>query len=152
MIGDYPIISFDTSSYNQLVNDGPLSDPIFAGIKSGLFIRFVGLSIDELIACSDPGKRAALRACCGRLQEGPSDCIYAHSEMIRLHILAHKQNSAFDWKKVNVRAREYEIAIQQRALILDEELSTAPVKPSEKQREGIRSDLGTTSPKVTGHF
>lgn len=123
MIGDYPIVSFDTGAHNKLVEDGCLSEPILAGIKSGLFFRFVGLSIDELIACSDPIKRAALRASCGRLQQGPSDCIYAHNEMLRLHILAHKQNPSFDWKTVNVRAWEYEKGIQQPALILDEELS-----------------------------
>lgn len=125
MICKYPVVSFDTSSYNRLVEDGSLSEPIFAGINSGLFFRFAGLSIGELIACSNPIKRAALRACCGRLQEGRSDCIHAHSEMLKLHILAHKQNSAFNWKTVNVRAREYERAIQQRTLFLDDELAAA---------------------------
>jgi hypothetical protein len=123
MIGGYPIVSFDTSSFNRLVEDGYLSEPIFAAIKSGLFFRFAGLSIGELIACPNPTKRAALRACCGRLQDGQSDCIHAHSEMLKLHITAHKQNHAFDWKTVNVRAREYERAIQQRTLFLDDELA-----------------------------
>ena len=57
MIGDIPIVSFDTSSHNRLVKDGSLSEPILAGLKSGFAFRFVGLSIDEMVATADPVKR-----------------------------------------------------------------------------------------------
>ena len=36
MIGQYPIISFDTSAHNRLVDDGALSEAVLAGLKSGL--------------------------------------------------------------------------------------------------------------------
>jgi len=42
VIADFPIVSFDTSAHNRLVDDGPLSEPVIAGLKSGLFFRFVG--------------------------------------------------------------------------------------------------------------
>jgi hypothetical protein len=62
MIGDSPIISFDTSTHNELVKDGPRAEIMLAGLKSGLSFRFVGLSIDEMVATANPTKRAALFA------------------------------------------------------------------------------------------
>ncbi len=131
MIGQYPIVGFDTSSHNRLVDDGPLSEPIFAGIRSGLFFRFAGLSIDELIATPDRHERAALFAACGRLQHGPTDCIYPHNELVKLLVRAHDTSPAsFDWKAVDVRAREYERLIQDSSLIADDALSA-------QQRESL---------------
>jgi hypothetical protein len=43
MIGDCPIVTFDTTAYIRLVETGPLSEAVLAGIKSGLFFRFAGL-------------------------------------------------------------------------------------------------------------
>jgi hypothetical protein len=123
MIGKYPIVGFDTSSYNRLLDDGPLAEPIFAAITSALFFRCAGLSVEELVACADPARRDALLACCRRLQQGAFECIYSHGEMLRLHITAHKQNASYDWKAVDVRAREYERGIQRSDLLLDQELS-----------------------------
>lgn len=54
MIGDFPIVTFDTTVHNRLVDDGPLSEALLAGLKSGLFFRFAGLSLDELVATPDP--------------------------------------------------------------------------------------------------
>ena len=39
MIGEIPIVSFDTSAHNRLVDDGSRSEPILAGINSGLWFR-----------------------------------------------------------------------------------------------------------------
>ena len=60
MIGHLPIISFDTSAHNRLLRDSSRSEAVLAGIKSGLFFRFAGLSIEELVATPDPTIRAAL--------------------------------------------------------------------------------------------
>jgi hypothetical protein len=145
MIGDLPIVSFDTSAHNRLVDDGPLSEPILAGLKSGLSFRFVGLSIDEMVATSDPAKRAALFTYCARLQDGITECIYPHNELIKRMILAHQKNpAAFDWKAVDVRAREYERAIRTRELVDDEALSAeqkAHLKERRKEYEEMFANI-----------
>lgn len=149
MIGDVPIVSFDTSSHNRLVEDGPLSEPVLAGLKSGLSFRFVGLSIDEMVATADPAKRAALFAYCSRIQDGLSECIYPHNELIKRMVVEHHKNpAAFNWKTVDVKAREYERAICRRELLGDEKLSAdqrADLKARRKEYEdmwaGLRPEL-----------
>jgi hypothetical protein len=124
MIGDLPVVCFDTSAHNRLVDDGPRSEPIIAALQSGLFFRFAGLSIEEMIATPESAKRAALFTYCGRIQKGRTDCIQPQNELLKLLILAHSKNpSAFDWKSVNVGAPDYERGIGDRTLIGDEELS-----------------------------
>jgi hypothetical protein len=59
MIGAIPIVSFDTSAHNRLVEDGSFAEPVLAGLKSGLSFRFVGLSIEEMAATANPTKRNA---------------------------------------------------------------------------------------------
>ena len=136
MIGAIPIVSFDTSSHNRLVKDGPLSESVLAGLKSGLFFRFVGLSIDEMVATSDPAKRAALFAYCARLQDGLAECIYPHNELTKRMILEHQKDPAsFNWKAVDVKAREYERAIRKRELFDDEVLSGEQRAELKKQRK-----------------
>jgi hypothetical protein len=150
MIANIPIISFDTSSHNRLVKDGVLSEPILARLRSGLSFRFVGLSIDEMIATADPIMRAALFAYCSRIQDGLSECIYPHHELIRRMVVEHHKNpSAFNWKTVDVRAREYERAIRGRELVADEALSAEQRSDLKAQRRkyenmwtGLRAKLG----------
>lgn len=102
MIGDVPIITFDTSAHNRLVEDGPLSEAVLAGIKSGLFFRFAGLSIEELVSTSESAKRVALFTYCARLQEGPSVCLHPQNELIRLLVAEHFKNpSTFNWMTVD---------------------------------------------------
>lgn len=115
MISDVPIVTFDTSAHNRLVADGLNSEPILISIRSCLFFRFAGLSIEELICTPDPTKRASLFASCARLQEGPSDCLYPQNELIRLLVVEHFRNpSSFNWMTVDVRAYECEDAIRRR--------------------------------------
>ena len=107
MIGDIPIVSFDTSTHNELVKDGPRAEIVLAGLKSGLSFRFVGLSIDEMVADSDPAHRAALFAYCSRIQDGLSECIYPHNELTKRMVIEHHKNpSVFNWKTVDVKARD----------------------------------------------
>jgi|ERR1700675_300624 len=145
MIGDTPIVSFDTSTHNELVKDGPRAEIVLAGLKSGLSFRFVGLSIDEMVATADPTKRAALFAYCSRIQDGLSECIYPHNELTKRMVVEHHKNpAAFDWKKVDVKAREYERAIRNRELVGDEKLSAdqrADLKARKKEYEGMWSGL-----------
>jgi hypothetical protein len=149
MIGDIPIVSFDTSAHNRLVEDGLLSEPVLAGLKAGLSFRFVGLSIDEMVATANSAKRAALFAYCSRIQDGLSECIYPHNELIKRMVVEHHKNpAAFDWKTVDVKAREYERAIRMRELMGDEKLSTdervhlkARLKEYEDMWVGLRPEL-----------
>jgi hypothetical protein len=64
---------------------------VLAGLKSGLSFRFVGLSIDEMVT-ADPAKRAALFAYCSRIQDGLSECIYPHTELIKRMVVEHHKN------------------------------------------------------------
>jgi hypothetical protein len=145
MIGDIPIVSFDTSTYNELVKDRPRAEIVLAGLKSGLSFRFVGLSIDEMVATADPIKRAALFAYCSRIQDGLSECIYPHNELTTRMVEEHHKNPAtFDWKKVDVKAREYERAIRRRELVDDEKLSAdqrADLKARKKEYEDMWAGL-----------
>lgn len=149
MIGDFPVVTFDTSAHNRLVDEGPCSEAVVAALKSRLFFRFAGLSIEEMVATPDPAKRTALFASCERIQEGRTDCIHPHNELLRLLILANsKKSSGFDWKSVNVRATDYERGISQRELIGDEQLSAdqrrerlARAKEYEKMFSGPRAEI-----------
>lgn len=124
MIGDIPTVTFDTSAHNRLVKDGPLSEAILAGLKSGYHFRFAGLSLEEMASTPDTSQRLALFTYCGRLQDGSTDAIHPHYETLKLLILAHSQNPAtFDWKTVNVRAVDFEREIGRRRFVWDDELS-----------------------------
>jgi hypothetical protein len=95
-----------------------------AALQLGLFFRFTGLSIEEMIATPDAAKRAALFTYCGRIQKGRTDCIQPQNELLKLLIVAHSKNpSTFDWKSVNIGAPDYERGIGDLTLIGDEQLS-----------------------------
>jgi len=51
--GNLPIITFDTSANNRLVDDGARSEEVMARIKTTFFFRFAGLSMEELISTPD---------------------------------------------------------------------------------------------------
>lgn len=149
MIGDVPVITFDTSGHNRLVKDGQLSEAILAGLKSGYHFRFAGLSLEELMSTPGTSERLALFTYCKRLRAGSTDCIYPHNETLKLLIQAHSQNpAAFDWKKVNVRAWEYEREIDCPELVGDDALSAAQrarqiqdQKDYRQMYSGLRSKL-----------
>jgi len=123
MIGDIPVVTFDTSGHNRLVNDGPLSEAILAGLKSGYHFRFAGLSLEELMSTPEAPERLALFGYCRRLRAGSTDSIYPHYETLRLLIQAHWETpTAFDWKNVNVRAWEYEREIDRPEFVWDDTL------------------------------
>jgi hypothetical protein len=145
MIGDIPIVSFDTSTHNELVKDAPRAEIVLAALKSGLSFRFVSLSIDEMVATADPAKRAALFAYCSRIQDGLSECICPHNELIKRMVVAyHKNPAAFNWKTVDVKARGYERAIRSRELVNNEELSAeqrADLKTRSREYEDMWARL-----------
>jgi len=102
MIGDFPIVTFDTSAHNRLVDD-PCFELVITKINSELRFRFAGSSVEELYACPRP-KWGRLFASCRRLQCGPSRCLLPSNLLIKKLILAHFNDPAnFDWNAVNVR-------------------------------------------------
>jgi hypothetical protein len=153
MFRKLPVVCFDTSAHNRIVEDGTRSEPIIAGLKSGFFFRFAGLSIDELISCPDPAKRAALLRCCARLQHGPSDCIFPPNELIRDLIVAHHENPEFfDWKAVNVRAVEYERGIQRHKAIVDDALSSEQRTEQSRLQKQYKQMFSSIRPKIEAVF
>jgi hypothetical protein len=144
MIGSVPIISFDTSAHNRLVDDGPVSEAMLAGLRS-LFFRFVGLSVDEMVATRDPVKRGALITYCSRIQLGQSDCIHAHGELIARMVVAHSNDPAsFDWKGVNVRFGDAGRMFGTREFVYDEIVSAeqrAALKKLRRDYDGMFSAL-----------
>jgi hypothetical protein len=124
--GEVPIVTFDTSAHNRLVNDGICSEAVLASIKSKFFFRFAGLSVEELVATPDLTMREAFFDSCARLQEGPNDCLWPQNELMRLLTTAHFQNpTAFDWTTIDVRAPAYGDALRSRDFVSDQELAIA---------------------------
>jgi hypothetical protein len=126
MIGDVPIVSFDTSAHNRLVKDkdGSRSEAVLAGINSGLWFRFAGLSVEELFACPDPDERAKLFTSCRSLQRGPSQSLLPSSLLIEQLILHYFSAPAtFNWKTVDVRWPDCDEAIRDPEFFLDEKVS-----------------------------
>ncbi len=153
MIGDVPVVTFDTSGHNRLVKDGPLSEPILAGLKSGYHFRFAGLSLEELMSTPETCDRLALFTCCRRLRAGSTDSVYPHYEMLRLLIQAHSQNpSAFDWKKVDVRAWEYEREIDRPEFVWDDALSAEQRARQNQDQKDYRQMYSRLQPELARVF
>jgi hypothetical protein len=153
MTSDSPIVTFDTSAHNRLVEDGNLSEAVLAGITSGLFFRFAGLSIEELVSTPDPVKRAALFTYCARLQAGPTDCLYPQNELIRLLMAEHfRDPSAFNWMTVDVRGLEYEDAIRRRYFVGDQELATVQCQEFKNRQKSYKQTFSNLRPKLRKVF
>ena len=153
MIGVFPVVTFDTSAHNRLADGGTVSKALLAGIKSGMYFRFAGLSVDEMVSCPDPTKRATLFDYCARLQLARSDCIFPPNELVRDLIVAHFENpTAFDWKTVNVRAGEYERGIQRRKIVLDEQLSSEQRQVQDALQKQYKQMFSGIRPKIEAVF
>ncbi len=110
MIGEIPIVTFDTNAHNRLVDD-PRSESVLAAIKS-MWFRFAGLSIEELFA-APTARRNDLLACCRKIQSGPSECFLPSNLLTEQLILAHFNDPAtFNWKTVDVRWLDCDKAIR----------------------------------------
>ncbi len=153
MTGNLPIITFDTSAHNRLVDDGARSQPVMARIKAGFFFRFAGLSIEELISTPDRIKRTALFESCASLQSGATDCLYPQNELIRLLVVEHFKNpSAFDWAAVDVRAWEYEDAIRRRFFITDEQLASDQRRELKSRQKNYKQMFSNLRPELRKVF
>jgi hypothetical protein len=106
MIGEIPIVTFDTDAHNRLADD-PRSESILTALKSRWF-RFAGLSIEELFAAPQP-RRQKLFASCRKIRSGPSECFLSSNHLTKQLILAHfKDPTSFNWKTVDVRCPDFD--------------------------------------------
>jgi hypothetical protein len=103
-----PTIGFDTSAINALENERLLSEPLMAGLEAGFCVLLLGLSAEEVISTQREARRKALLGRVRRLLRS-GECLWPPHEILRLQVSAHFQNPlAFDWTRVNTRARSYE--------------------------------------------
>jgi hypothetical protein len=153
MIGHVPIVSFDTSAHNRLVDDGSRSEALLAGINSGLWFRFAGLSVEELFACPDPDKRAALFGSCQRIQRGPSECLLSPNLLIEKLVLDHFNNpKTFNWKTVNVRWLDCEKAISNPKFFAAEQVSMEQREFLSERKRLSKLEFASLRPEIQGHF
>ncbi|MGB6387738.1 MAG: hypothetical protein WBF25_21100 [Terriglobales bacterium] len=153
MIGEFPIVTFDTSAHNRLVDDGALSEPILARIESGLWFRFAGLSVEELFATPTPDDRDALFTSCRRLQRGPSECLLPPNKLLEQLILNHINDPKnFNWKFVNVRWPRCEAAIRDAQFFADERVSQGQREFQRERKKIGKDDLVALRPKIQAIF
>ena len=110
MIGDIPIVTFDTNAHNRFTDD-PARKSVLAEMRS-IWFRFAGLTIEELFATSPASRRDDLFADCRKIRSGPSECFLPSNLLLEQLTLAHFRNpSAFNWKTVDVRWPDCDRAI-----------------------------------------
>ena len=139
MIGEIPIVTFDTNAHNLLVDD-LRSESVLTEMKS-MWFRFAGLSMEELFATSPASRRNDLFTSCRKIQSGPSECFLPSNLLTEQLILAHFNDPvAFNWKTVDVRWPDCDRAIRDPKFYDDEPVSKEQrdfqweLRQSDKQR------------------
>jgi hypothetical protein len=106
-----PIVIFDTSALSALAKGGAAAEPYVKALGCGFDVWITAMSVDEIVATTDPGKRELQLGLVQRLLAS-GRCIWPPHEVTTLLCSAHARNpSAFDWRRVNIRATIYERAI-----------------------------------------
>jgi hypothetical protein len=96
-----PIVIFDTSGINRLLDDPDF--PAFADdLISGLHVRFTFTSLSEVVATKSGERRNQLLAVCRQLIVS-GDCIKPHHDIVRLTVAHFEASPLFDWTDVYVR-------------------------------------------------
>jgi hypothetical protein len=151
MSADIPIVAFDTSAHNRLVDDHR-GEQVIEWINSQFRFRFAGLSIDELFACPSP-RREKLFASCRRLQSGSSDCLLTSSLLIERLILAHFSDPMnFDWRDVNVRSLDDESLIRNYMLLNIDQASKQQSQFQAERRRLAKQEFVAARTKIQRVF
>jgi hypothetical protein len=100
-------IVFDTSALNELARGGKESDALFAALGCGFDVWLPGIAIGELVATQEDDVRERLLACSQRLLRS-GRCVYPQGEVLRR---LGRNGIEFDWRKVDIRAQDYELGI-----------------------------------------
>lgn len=145
MIGNRPVLIFDTSVYNRMLQDGVRSDDIIAALRAGYFMRIADLSIAEVCATRDASKRRAIMEWVNKSQAGSGDYLLPHLEILRLLIAAYERDPLrFDWRAVNVSSVACAQEIARGNFIKDDALAEAQfqsLKHLKEEFEGVWSHL-----------
>jgi hypothetical protein len=145
MIGNRPVLIFDTSAYNRMLEDGVRADDIMAALRAAYFVRIADLCVGEVCATRDRSKRKAIMEWVNKSQAGPGDYLLPQNEILRLLIAAYEQDFlGFDWRAVNVSSVGCAREIARGNFINDDALAEAQfrsLKDSRKEFEGVWSHL-----------
>ena len=151
MIGEIPIVTFDTNAHNRLVDD-PRSESVLAEMKS-MWFRFAGLSMEELFATSPASRRNDLFTSCRKIQSGPSECFLPSNFLTEQLILAHFNDPAtFNWKTVDVRWPDCDRAIRNPKFYDDEPVSQEQRDFQWERRQSDKQRFVEPRPKLQPIF
>jgi len=104
-------ISFDTSGINNVEDGGASAESVMRGLMSGFDVVLTGMVVEEIVATRNRDRRVALLSQL-RWLLSEARCIQPAQEVLRRLIFEHAKNSSnFNWRNVDVRARNYEDAI-----------------------------------------
>jgi hypothetical protein len=150
MIGEIPIVSFDTNAHNRLAED-PDSESVLAAMRSMSF-RFAGLSVEELFA-APMTRRNFLFASCRKIQDTPSECLLPSNLLTEQLILAHFHDPVtFNWKTVDVRWPDCDRAIRNPSLCDDERVSKEQRDFQWNRRQSDKSRFVDLRPQIQAIF
>ncbi len=155
MIGDVPIVTFDTSAHNRLAQDKDVSrsNAVLEKLNSEYWFRFAALSIEELFATRKAESRKALFASCQAIQRGPSECLLPSNWLTEQMILHYAKDPAnFDWKLVNVRCSACENMIRNDELISDAQIAKEQHAFYEHRKELDKKRFVSLRPKIEAIF
>ncbi|HVA00080.1 MAG TPA: hypothetical protein VMV34_00340 [Terriglobia bacterium] len=143
-MGNKPILTFDTSAINRLVDD-PECDILINGLVSGFSLRLTFTSINEVAQTSGGARREHLFGICKQLLTS-GDCLLPVGELLRMLIQAFdRDTSTFEWSEVDVRLEEAVEAAVRSAVIGDDQ-SAAAREEAEPMKQLFKRMLDDTKP------
>lgn len=105
-----PIAIFDTTAINRFAEPqrAATNRPLIAGLKAGFRLRITATNVDEVIATKTGATRERLLKVCQELA-GAGEIIQPFHVIIERHITEfEKRGAAYEWRRVGIRAPEYE--------------------------------------------
>jgi len=119
-----PIIVFDTSALNKLAKEADAL-PLAAGLRAGYRVCLTAMSVDELLASKSVQEKAEFFQQCRKISPDGIVCLMPTGMLLRQMVASYSQQpDRFDWRKINVRIKEYEDALSRfEDFLLDEKLA-----------------------------
>jgi hypothetical protein len=134
-----PVLSVDTSTINRLLDDGKESRAIFAALESYHF-RLTGINVEEIMANRKRERREQLFQVCRRLvYQDDCDTIQPHSELLRLLINRHAQNTAaFVWQHVCMHSDDYHDGLSAWDVIRDDRIAAEQCMDAKRAKKAFK--------------
>jgi len=133
-----PIISYDTSAINRLLND-PDSSALVSILKSRYYTRITSTNIEEIIANSNIHRRQQLRDFIKPLA-ATGECIQPYHWIVQRLLRLHASGEDYHWRHQDIRF----------VSALNFVLGDEPV--SEKLSEKQRKEVGQLEDRFIGFF